>query len=180
MQKEYSTEEIEHILTQYKPLVLKLAKGYYIQGGDMEDLIQEGMIALYKSIFTFEKSQSSFQTYAYICISSRLKNVVKHSLSKNQMVLSEAGSLDDEYNVASDYCVEEQYILKEEMSLFRIKIQELLSEKEFEVLDLFLKNLSYEEIAKIMGMSKKSVDNALARAKKKLIAEHAPQLKSEK
>ncbi|MFI3168195.1 MAG: sigma-70 family RNA polymerase sigma factor [Bacillota bacterium] len=168
MQKDYTTEEIESILSQYKPLVLKLAKGYYIQGGDIEDLIQEGMIALYGSIFSFDETKSSFQTYAYICISSRLKNVVKHSFSKSQRVLSDADSLDDKHDVASDFSLEEQYILKEEMSLFRLKIQSLLSDKEFEVVELFLKNMTYEEIATACKMTKKSVDNALSRAKKKI------------
>ncbi|MFI3128914.1 MAG: sigma-70 family RNA polymerase sigma factor [Bacillota bacterium] len=165
---ENSQAKIEEVLTQYKPLVLKLAKGYYIQGGDIEDLIQEGMIALYGSIFSYDESKSSFQTYAYICVSSRLKNVVKHSLSKGQRVLSEACNLDDQHDIASEVSVEEQYILKEEMSLFRRRIEDLLSPKEFEVIDLFLKNLSYDEIAKACDIPKKSVDNALARAKKKI------------
>lgn len=164
----YSTEEIEEILTQYKPLVLKLAKGYYIQGGDIEDLIQEGMIALYGSIFSYDETKSSFQTYAYICISSRLKNVVKHSFSKNQRVLSEAGNIDDQRDIASGFSIEDQYILQEEMMLFRIKVQNLLSEKEFEILDMFLKNMSYDEIAEACNTTKKSVDNALSRAKKKI------------
>ncbi len=165
---EYSAEEIEKILTGYKPLVLKLAKGYYIQGGDIEDLIQEGMIALYRSIFSYDKSRSAFETYAYIAISSRLKNVVKSSCSKNNMLLSEAGSLDDERDIASEISIEDEYMLKEEMSLFRIKLEEMLSPLEFEVVELFLKHMTYEEIAIRCNIPKKSVDNALSRAKKKI------------
>lgn len=166
MQK--SNLEIEQILSEYKPLVLKLAKGYYIQGGDIEDLIQEGMIALYSCTFSYDETKSSFSTYAYIAISSRLKNVVKHSFSKNQRVLSDAVEIDDDLMMPREISIEDQYILKEEMSLFRRKMEMILSKREFEVMDLFLNHMTYEEIAEKLGIQKKAVDNALSRARKKI------------
>ena len=166
MEKSFSTEEIENILTEYKPLVLKIAMGYYIQGGEMDDLIQEGMISLYLSIFTYQKERSSFSTYAYMCISSRLKNVVKKDRTYKTKILSEAVLLEND--AVSNCSVEDEYIIKEEMKSFRIMLFELLSPLEFQVVELFLSGLSYEEISKISGIVPKSVDNALSRAKKKI------------
>ena len=172
---------IEKLLSSYKPLVNKIARSYFLTGGDIEDLVQEGMIGLYKAIKTFKKGKTaSFMTYAGTCIKNQIQSAVRVASSKKNMVLSTA--LPIERNDSFDDQEEEIEIVlpsplpkpdekienKENFENITKQIVKSLSQLELKILISYLKGYNYSEIAQQNNISKKSVDNALSRIKTKL------------
>jgi RNA polymerase sporulation-specific sigma factor len=173
---------LEHIINKYKNFVKAKAKSYFLVGADKEDIIQEGMIGLYKAIRDFDGSKTnSFKCFAEICITRQIITAIKTAtrqkhiplnsyISLNKPIFEEEGertlmeTIDQEH--ISD--PEALFIGKEEMTRIEGKINEVLSPFELEVLYSYLQGLSYQEIAKILDKDAKSVDNALQRIKKKV------------
>lgn len=174
-------EAIEKLLSSYKPLVNKIARSYFLTGGDIEDLVQEGMIGLYKAIKTFKKEKTaSFLTYAGTCIKNQIQTAVRIASSEKNMILSTAVPIDSKTNF-DDEEEEIEIVLpsplpkpdekienKENFAQITKKIVKALSPLELKILIFYLKGFSYSEIAQQNNISKKSVDNALSRIKNKL------------
>lgn len=174
----------DYIMDKYKNLVRSKAKSMYILGGDNEDLIQEGMIGLFKAIRDYDCGRdASFYTFADLCISRQMYTAVqasnrqKHwplntyvSLSGNgrgqeeneEIDLAEALSPDQDQNP------ETLFIDRERVEYLESQIDKELSSFEKQVLDLYLTGMSYSQIAKVLGREEKSTDNALQRLKGKI------------
>ena len=171
---------VNELLTKYKPLVSKLSRSYFLTDGDSEDILQEGMIGLYKAIRHYDKNKNaSFKTFASTCIKHQLQSAIKIASAEKHKVLSTALSIndpsqDDEdgeleiYIPSSLPSPDDKLLERERMSEIKQKIKEVLSSLELEVLSLYLTGYNYNEISSISKLSKKSIDNALTRIKNKL------------
>jgi len=159
---------MQEIISEYKYIVSSVARGYFIIGGEKEDLIQEGMAGLFKAIITFDTSKDvSFKTYATRLIERDIISAIRKSHTSNNEVLSEAiyvetDDFSSEDNPELDIISEESY-----KELYDI-ILKSLSDFEGTVVTYYLKGYSYVDIAKKLGETPKSIDNALTRIKKKL------------
>lgn len=171
---------MDYILDKYKPLVLKKANAMYLIGGDTDDLIQEGMIGLFKAIRDYRADkEAAFFHFAELCITRQLYSAVEASNRKKHVPLNtyvsfysrageEGKSLAE--TLATDVMddPEQLIIAQENMQNFWLGLKERLSSMECEVLDEYLAGLNYRQIAKKLGKSPKAVDNALSRIKSKI------------
>ncbi len=180
-------EEVsEHLIDKYKGTVRYLANQYYLIGADKEDLLQEGMIGLFKAIRDFRSNKnSSFYTFAVLCIkremfsainkyhskkNSPLNNYVSFSetLEENSGDKENPGTVLDLLESESIFTPEQAALDNEFLESFEELSSELLSDKEYQVMQLFLQGKGYREIAEELSMTPKSADNALQRSKQKL------------
>ena len=153
------------LLEKYKPLVRKKARTLYLIGGENDDLIQEGMIALYKAIRTYDESyKSSFASYATLCIEHELYNVIKGA--NRQKNIREI--LADTLQPAELTNPEDIIIDQENVTDIESTIKKRLSKLEQQVVTLYIDGNNYQQIATALGKTPKSIDNALQRIKKKL------------
>ena len=181
-------EATDLLLEKYKPLVRKKARTLYLIGGDNDDLIQEGMIALYKAIRSFDSSRdSSFPTYATLCIERNLYNVIKGANRQKNIPLNTYVSLysptsTDENTNSREMLAdtiqpleltnpEDIMIDKENVMDIESSIKQRLSKLEQQVVTLYIDGNNYQQIAAILEKSPKSIDNALQRIKNKLARE---------
>lgn len=176
----------DYIMNKYKNLVKSKAKSMYILGADTEDLIQEGMIGLFKAIRDYDSGRdASFYTFADLCISRQMYTAVQASNRQKHMPLNTYVSIysngdtekdgdgqeNDLLNKISINFInnpEEVLIDKENVLSLEKKIEEELSTFEKQVLDLYLTGMSYSQIARVLGRDEKSTDNALQRIKSKI------------
>ncbi len=168
------------LLELYKGLVVKIARSYFILGGEMEDIVQEGMIGLYKAIKGYDKKKNaSFKTFATMCIKHQIQSAIKVANAKKNSPLSNSVSLqsfsensdDDDFlpvNLIFQVSPDEKIINKEDYRNLLENIKKMLSEKELQVLKYYLKGYTYKEISNILGTSEKSIDNSLSRIKSKI------------
>ena len=168
------------LLEKYKDLVVKISRSYFIIGGELEDIVQEGMIGLYKAIKNYDSSKStSFKTFAIMCVKHQIQTAIKKANTKKNMTLSNSVSLqsfseknDEEdflpMNLIFQVSPDEKVISRENYKDLILKIKNILSKKEYEVLKFYLRGYSYKEIAKILGLNEKSIDNSLSRIKNKI------------
>lgn len=175
-------EALEELMIRYKNFVKSKSRMYFLIGADREDIIQEGMIGLFKAIRDFDESKtSSFRSFAEICITRQIITAIKTATRQKHIPLNNYVSLSKPiYDEESERTLldiitasmvsnpEELIISKEEIKDIEKKINELLSKLEQEVLTLYLNGKSYQEIAERIGRDVKSIDNALQRVKKKL------------
>ncbi len=175
----------EFVLAKYKNLVRARAKLYYLAGADKEDLVQEGMIGLFKAIRDFDATyQASFRGFAEMCIKRQIITAVKTAARLKHLPLNSYVSLskpvyeDDAERTLVDLLAERDAVDPEEMILRREKAEALESEiaqklsgLEQSVLSLYLGGMNYQEIAVELDRSPKSIDNALQRIKRKLATE---------
>lgn len=171
---------MDYILDKYKPLVRKKANAMYLIGGDTDDLIQEGMIGLFKAIRDYkEEKESTFFHFAELCISRQIYSAVEASNRKKHAPLnsyisfySESGeegkSLADTLTASEMDDPEQLMINQENLANFLEKVKQKLSKLECEVLDYYLAGLNYQQIAVEMEKSPKSIDNALQRIRNKI------------
>ncbi len=172
----------EIILNRYKNLVKTKAGTYYLPGADRDDIIQEGMIGLFKAIRDFDISkQPSFKSFAELCIKRNMISAVRASTRKKHLPLNSYISLSEpvfddneertffELLAVSDISnPEEMFLQREKTKHLNKTIQNSLSKLEKTVLSLHLTGLTYTDIALELGRSPKSIDNALQRIKRKL------------
>ncbi len=172
----------ECILARYKNLVRSKARMYFLVGADKEDIIQEGMIGLFKAIRDFDRDrQASFKGFAELCIKRQIITAVKTATRQKHIPLNTYVSLSNPvYDGESDGALEEilgsnieadperLFISKENTEFINDKIKEVLSDLEKKVLMFYLEGKSYQEIASILSKPQKSIDNALQRVKKKM------------
>lgn len=177
----------DYIMDKYKNLVRSKAKSMYILGADREDLIQEGMIGLFKAVRDYDTGRdASFFTFADLCVSRQMYTAVqaagrqKHAPLNTYISLytsafeddsvdkEETGELINSVISQSERSPEEVLIDKENVELLERAIEKELSSFEKQVLDLYLTGMKYSQIARVLGRDDKSTDNALQRIKSKL------------
>lgn len=158
---------------RYRKLVRCCAHPYFLAGGDSEDLLQEGMFGLIKAMREFRADrEASFQTFAEVCIRSRLCSVIRASRAGKHSPLNESvplnASLLDAQPQYSQLDPEDLLIDREKAAALLNQVRSQLSELEVRVLDLYLDGCSCGEIAATVGKSYKSVDNAVQRIRRKI------------
>ena len=176
----------DFLMDKYKNLVRSKAKSMYILGADSEDLIQEGMIGLFKALRDYDMGRdASFLTFADLCVSRQMYTAVQASRRKKHSPLNsyislysdvsqkgenggEETELVNVLSSLSEKSPEEKWIDRENMELLEKTIEKELSGFEKQVLDLYLTGMGYIQIARVLGRDGKSTDNALQRIKSKL------------
>jgi len=172
----------EYIIKKYKNLVKSRARTYFLIGADKEDIVQEGMIGLFKAIRDFKPDKtSSFKAFAELCITRQIITAIKTATRQKHIPLNSYISLNkpvfdedteqtllDTLSEKKVFDPEEIMITKEHFSDLREKMSKNLSKLEWNVLSLYLDGKSYTEIAKRINKSEKSIDNALQRIKRKV------------
>ena len=158
---------------RYRKLVRCCAHPYFLAGGDSEDLLQEGMFGLIKAMREFRADrEASFQTFAEVCIRSRLCSVIRASRAGKHSPLNESVPLNafllDAQPQYSQLDPEDLLIDREKATALLNQVRSQLSELEVRVLDLYLDGCSCGEIAATVGKSYKSVDNAVQRIRRKI------------
>lgn len=178
-------EVMEYLLDKYKPLVRKKVKDMYLIGGESEDLIQEGMIGLFRAIQDYcPEKEASFSTFADLCISRQMYTAIQASRRMKHMPLNNYVSLyagEENTEGENDRQLIEQLkslhadnpetlvMNREDVKYIMTHMSEYLSNFEQEVFILYLAGNNYSQIAGMLNKSPKSVDNALQRAKGKLV-----------
>lgn len=180
--REGNSDALEYLINKYKNFVRAKARSYFLIGADREDIVQEGMIGLYKSIRDYRGDKlASFKAFAEICITRQIITAIKTATRQKHIPLNSYVSLDKPiYDEDSDRTLldvicgpkvtdpEELIINQEEFSGLEDKMGEILSDLERRVLMLYLDGRSYQEIAVDLDRHVKSIDNALQRVKRKL------------
>lgn len=180
--REGNSLAFDTLFNKYKNFVRSKARSYFLIGADREDIIQEGMIGLYKSIRDFRMDRlSSFRAFAELCITRQIITAIKTATRQKHIPLNSYVSLNKPiYDEESDRTLidviagakvsnpEELIIGKEDYASIEAKIGEVLSDLEWEVLTSYLQGKSYQEIADDLDRHVKSIDNALQRVKRKL------------
>ena len=186
---------VDALMTKYKGMVLGKAKSMFILGGDSDDLIQEGMLGLFKAVRDYDSGRdASFRTFAQLCVTRQLYTAVQASGRKKHMPLNTAVSLNAPWQngrengtesgteleeavseelgtqLSSGYGANPEKVLIDRENLLQLqeRIEEELSPFEKEVLDLHLTGMNYVEIAHILNRDEKSTDNALQRIRAKV------------
>lgn len=173
---------VEFLISKYRSFVRAKARSYFLIGADREDIIQEGMIGLYKAVRDFRADRlASFRAFAELCITRQIITAIKTATRQKHIPLNSYVSLNKPiYDEESDRTLmdvihgnkvsdpEELIISREEFLDIERRMGEFLSELEWQVLMLYLEGKSYQEIADSLDRHVKSVDNALQRVKRKL------------
>ena len=174
---------LEYLLNKYKNFVRTKARSYFLIGADHEDIVQEGMIGLYKAIRDYRRDKlKSFRAFAELCITRQIITAIKTATRQKHIPLNNYVSLNRPiYDEDSDRTLldviteetptnpEEMLIDREDLSVIEGRIGEMLSDLEKEVLVRYMEGKSYVEISDEMGRHVKSIDNALQRIKRKLL-----------
>lgn len=172
----------EYLLHKYRNFVRAKARSYFLIGAEREDIIQEGMIGLYKAIRDFRADkQASFRAFAELCVTRQIITAIKTANRQKHIPLNSYVSLNKPiYEEDSDRTLldvisgvkvanpEDMIISREEFSDIESKMNDILSDLEWKVLMSYLDGKSYQEIAAELGRHIKSIDNALQRVKRKL------------
>jgi len=172
----------EVLIKRYKNFVLAKSRSYILVGAGREDIVQEGMIGLYKAVRDYKIDRlASFRAFAELCITRQIITAIKAATRQKHQPLNSYVSLNKPiYDEESDRTLldilkgtklnnpEELFVSKETYDLIENQISEMLSELEFNVLQEYLNGKSYQDIADTLDKHVKSVDNALQRVKRKL------------
>ena len=178
-----SEQALETLLHRYRHYARAKARTYFLAGADREDIVQEGMIGLFKAIRDFRADRNAaFRAFAELCITRQIITAIKTATRQKHIPLNsyvslnkqaageddDARSLGDVLTSAEVLDPAELLISAEEIANIRESMGRLLSELETEVLRLYMDGKSYQEIADMLGRHVKSIDNALQRIKRKL------------
>ena len=180
--QEGDNEALEYLLNKYKNFVRSKARSYFLIGADHEDIVQEGMIGLYKAIRDYRTDkQASFRAFAELCITRQIITAIKTATRQKHIPLNSYVSLNKPiYDEESDRTLldvitednfsnpESMIISKGDVGAIKGKIGSILSELELDVLVNYMEGKSYQEISAETGRHLKSIDNALQRVKRKL------------
>ena len=178
----YDGDALEYLLNKYKNFVRAKARSYFLIGADREDIVQEGMIGLYKAVRDFRSSKlTSFRAFAELCVTRQIITAIKTATRQKHRPLNSYVSLNKPaYDEESDRMLidvissskvsnpEDIIIGREDFSSIENKMSKILSPLEMQVLKKYIDGKSYFEVAEELGRSVKSVDNALQRVKNKL------------
>ena len=177
-----NSKAVDYIINKYVKLVRSKARPYFLIGADREDIIQEGMIGLFKAIRDYKTDRySSFRVFAEVCITRQIITAIKTATRQKHIPLNSYVSLNkplfdddndrtllDIIDEKSSLDPEQMYINREQFTSIEEKIYKVLSSLEKKVLKLYLEGKSYIEIADKLEKPMKSIDNALQRVKRKL------------
>lgn len=173
----------EEMFRRYMGVIRSKAHHYFLMGGDRDDIIQEGMIGLYKAIRDYRPEHDTlFRSFADLCITRQMITAIKMATRKKHQPLNSYVSLDqpispndenerslfDIFDLLAEESPEDQLLSNESLAAIQKQIQEILSPFEQEVLEQFVKGKQYQEIATTLGRTPKAIDNALQRIRKKL------------
>src|SRR5699024_3038106 len=172
---------VEHLMNKYEGIVRKKANTYFPLGSDREDVIQEGLIGLYKAICDYDDSkQSSFKSFAELCITRQIITSIKSATRLKHTPLNGYISIYKPVQEESDQVLidvfeyddavspHDQLVTKEQTNNMKLVLAKMLTKLEWEVLHYYIEGYRYEEIASVVGRSEKSIDNALQRVKRKV------------
>ncbi len=173
---------MEILISRYKNLARSKARIYFLVGADRDDIIQEGMIGLFKAVRDFDETKvASFKSFAELCVKRQIITAIKTATRQKHIPLNSYVSLskpvydEDSERTLADTLLENVstdpehlFITKETFEDIEVKINAALSRFESEVLDMYLDGNSYQEIAEFMNRAPKSIDNALQRIKRKI------------
>lgn len=177
------TDAVDFLLERYKEFVRVKTRPYFLLGADRADLIQEGMIGLYKAIIGYTPERdAAFRSFADLCVTRQIITAVKNSTRMKHWPLNSYVSLNKTINdeeekettmldilsIPNIVTPEDTLIGKEEVRAIQNAIDERCSKFERKVLSMYLNGYDYHQIAKVMGKTPKSIDNALQRIKKKV------------
>lgn len=181
--KNHDEQAMDELLQVFKPKVIAISREYFLAGAEFDDLIQEGMIGLYKAIGVYDDNKNhNFSAFASLCIHRQLQNAVKNANRKKNNPLNsyvpikyyDGSSSSDEDNVLKlvivddNSNIEQNYIDKELNTIVISKVKDILTSEQFNILKQFLNGDSYSLIAEKSKMTTKQVDNMLQSIKKKL------------
>ena len=172
-------QAMEALLKAYKPKVTAICREYFLVGAAFDDLIQEGMIGLYKAIKAYEPGKVTLNAFASLCIHRQLQTAVKNANRKKNSPLNKYLPINFEDNDEDEQSsnivivddtsdVEKNYIDKEMHAIVISKVKDLLTDEQFKLLKLFLSGESYVQISNNLNIPVKKVDNLLQSIKKKL------------
>jgi RNA polymerase sporulation-specific sigma factor len=175
---------LEHIISRYSNFVKSRSRAYFLIGADKEDIVQEGMIGLFKSVRDFNEDKLvAFRAFAELCVTRQIISAIKMATRQKHIPLNSYVSLNKPvYDEESERTLldiitgvkilnpEDLFISQENHALIEEHIEEILSDLEKQVLELYLQGLSYQEIAVLIDRHVKSIDNALQRIKRKMEA----------
>ena len=174
--KQGETEILDYLMEKYKNMVRKKARAMFLIGGDNDDLIQEGMIGLFKAVRDYQpEKEASFQTFARICVDRQIYNAIQNSNRQKHQPLNSYISLSQEDGENEEHLPDMWVENPESIIIDQENVRDLeqeitctLSPMENQVLDYYLDGNGYTEIAKIMGKTPKYIDNALQRIRGKI------------
>ncbi len=172
------------LIERYKGTVRQKAASYYMAGADMEDVVQEGMIGVFKAVRSYNETKgASFRTFVELCIQRQINSAIKLASRKKHLPLNNSLSLnrplndgDENLGTLAEAIPDGRYIdpenlliLSEEMELIKKRGLVLFTELERSVWEMYIAGCTYSEIAEKLDKTNKAVDNAIRRAKKKLV-----------
>ena len=163
-----STASLDMLMNRFKRLVKSKAKDYYLTSGDLEDLIQEGMIGLYKAVLDFDQAKGvKFATFANLCVVRQIQTAIKAASRQKHMPLNTSEPLKD--SIPHNFNNPEDLLLSiEAFQDIDEFIHENLSQLELDVLQLYLDGKPHVQIAQQLGKNMKTVDNAIQRIRRKI------------
>lgn len=181
-QEEHDAEATDYIVHKYRNFVKAKARSYFLIGADKEDIIQEGMIGLYKANRDFRgDKQASFRAFADLCVTRQIITAIKTATRQKHIPLNSYVSLNkpiytdesertlmDVVSAAPVSDPEELIISRENFADIELRMNEVLSDLEWQVLTAYLEGKSYNEMSRELHRHVKSIDNALQRVKRKL------------
>lgn len=172
---------MENILQYFKPKVTAICREYFLIGADFDDILQEGMIGLYKAITSFNGERNdNFASFATMCIHHQIQNAVKVANSKKNQPLNDYVSINVEGGIsatedspkiilqATDVSAEQLSLNRESVNSLYNKVKSALTDFQYRVLLMYLNGYSYSEIAKVLDATNKSIDNNIQSIKRKL------------
>ena len=172
---------LTELLRRYRGYARAKARSYFLVGGDREDVVQEGMIGLYKAIRDYSsESGASFSSFAELCVTRQVLTAIKTATRQKHAPLNTYVSFDRPSDADPDRTVGESLVVEDasdplellvesdELARLQAAFDEVLSGLEVDVLQLYVDGRSYQEIAELLGRRVKSIDNALQRIKRKL------------
>lgn len=162
----------------YKPYINLISRRYFLIGGDTEDIVQEGLIGMYKAVLSFKEEENvTFKTFALLCINRAIKTIITKQNRQRNKALNESISVDMEMEdedawavllISDELSAEEELIKKQKIKFVLSEMNKTLNDTQKQVLKMYLINKTYAEIAQIMGKDVKFVDNTLMQIKRKL------------
>lgn len=156
------------IFSKYLPLIKSIVSKHSKNPSDFDDLLQDATISFYYSTIFYDFNTSSFKTYCSLCIERGIASSFKKALAKKRIPLNMIVNMEDCEIISKDENPEQLIINREEEANFFIGVRKKLSKLETAVLDSYIQNGSYEETARQLSISRKSVDNALRRVRNKI------------
>jgi RNA polymerase sporulation-specific sigma factor len=182
-------DALGELLDRYRGFARAKARSYFLVGGDREDIVQEGMIGLYKAVRDYASDAgSSFRSFAELCVTRQILTAIKTATRQKHAPLNTYVSFDrphdddPERTVGESLAVEEggdpleMLVENDELAQLQAAFDEVLSGLEADVLQLYVDGRSYQEIAQLLGRRTKSIDNALQRIKRKLEQRITPEV----